>query len=821
VPFVTIGSRQADLTPRGWRAVAVTLLAVGAACGVRMSRTSAARIAVASGAVGMAVVAVMRTGAARRRAERIQPVSAAEEHATQVRGLPRITVVIAARDEIEALPMLIADLGRQDHVGSDGRPEFDLVVVDDRSTDGSGAAALQAAEAAGLADVTTIIRRQSGARPDGKGAALASIPDHAIRGAAVLVFDADARLGPEVLRRVATLVADGGTAFTARRRIAGRGWSALVQDDEQTVDAFIQRARGGLGGCPEFRGNGMVVGTACLQVVGGWRAGALTEDLDLSTRLAIGGIRLGPADDLEVWEAPTATLPAFARQRLRWAEGSIRRSLDHLPAAIASDTLGLRAKVDVTASIAQVTLPTVLLAAVADGVGRRRPGSALILVAAYLGTTSMLVRMALSDAERDDGAAPPSIRRVALTAVYLLHWVVAAPAALVCVALRRSPVSFARTSDRRLIRHRIAAASTQVRAVESPDEIEEIIRRHGHGSLLPYQLGTDKSRLATPEGAVVVWGRYGRFGIALGDPIGPAGTRSSAWRAFVGDRRARHEIPAVYQASDGGRADLRSVGLRSFRIGHEAIIDLATFDLSGSRRANLRHTITRARKGGTSFRFYPGGIPEPDRPRLATALSEIDALWSASAGPRLGFTIGRFDPGELDELAIAVASDASGRAVAFTTYRSTGIDGGWVLDLLRRRPDSAPGALEGSMAEAAFGLRETGAATLSLGLAPLAGLLDGSAVPEERMLARAATLVRPIYDVHGLAFFKGKFDPRWEPRYVAVASRADLPGVAIALVGLHVGGIRSVARGWLGGTGRRGIARTSRILRDRLRAVVR
>ena len=53
--------------------------------------------------------------------------------------------------------------------------------------------------------------------------------------------------------------------------------------------------------------------------------------------------------------------------------------------------------------------------------------------------------------------------------------------------------------------------------------------------------------------------------------------------------------------------------------------------------------------------------------------------------------------------------------------------------------------------------------------------------------------MRGSYDVRGLAFFKGKFDPRWEPRYVALENRRDLPALAIALVGLHVGGLRSVA----------------------------
>jgi phosphatidylglycerol lysyltransferase len=332
--------------------------------------------------------------------------------------------------------------------------------------------------------------------------------------------------------------------------------------------------------------------------------------------------------------------------------------------------------------------------------------------------------------------------------------------------------------------------------VASPAEaaqVDGIFRQHGRGALLPFQLGPDKQHLTTSEGAVVVVGRYGRFAVALGDPTGPAGSEHAAWAAFVASCRSRDEIPAVYQASSQSRADLLALGLRPFRVGHEAIVDLATFDLGGSRRANLRHTVTRARKGGAAFRFYPAGIPGREREALAPSMIAIDRAWSAAAGPRLGFTIGCFDPCELDRIAISVAADSDGAAIAFATFRPTGIDGGWVLDLLRRAPGGTPGALEGCLAEAASRLREAGAPTLSLGLAPLAGLDDASAVTEERGLARAGALVRRFYDVRGLAFFKGKFDPRWEPRYVALEHRRDLPALAIALVGLHVGGLRSVA----------------------------
>lgn len=53
--------------------------------------------------------------------------------------LPPFSVVVAARDEEERLPTLLRALEDQRYAGADGRPAFEVVVVDDRSGDATAA----------------------------------------------------------------------------------------------------------------------------------------------------------------------------------------------------------------------------------------------------------------------------------------------------------------------------------------------------------------------------------------------------------------------------------------------------------------------------------------------------------------------------------------------------------------------------------------------------------------------------------------------------------------------------------------------------------
>ncbi len=315
------------------------------------------------------------------------------------------------------------------------------------------------------------------------------------------------------------------------------------------------------------------------------------------------------------------------------------------------------------------------------------------------------------------------------------------------------------------------------------------LRRVGAGALLPYQLDPACSAFSDRAGtAAIAVATAGRTAVALGDPAGDPAAGWAVFDAWAEWCRRADRLPIVYQASADAIRRLRSVGWHGCLIGREAVIDPVAFDLRSPRVANLRHTVTRSRRGGVRTLWSPSGVEGLGDPRLVRELAALDVSWRRTAGPQLGFTVGRFDPLAGTDTAVAVAMAETGQPVAFVVLRPTGADGGWMLDLMRRSRSGVPGAVEACLVAAIDALAAIGVHRLSLGLAPLYGLDPSIGSPPERALGYGAHVIRPLYDHEGLAFFKGKFDPTWEPRYLVLRSWWHLSPAVIALLRLHLGG---------------------------------
>jgi glycosyltransferase involved in cell wall biosynthesis len=431
-------------TPISWRVAAAGLLGGGIVGGALAGHGRFAGKLPWLTAV-VAVGAAIPVAIASRRPP-ITPDAAADALAKTTQP-PTFSVVVPARDEAVVLRRMVADVAAQDYRRADGSPLFELIVVDDRSTDGSAEAVRDEASRRGLGEVTRVIERRGENLPDGKGAALTAAQPEICHGDVVLVLDADARIERWFLRRAAGYFAAGAGAVTARRRIldAHHGRLQAAQADEQTLDGELNRGRWALGGCSEFRGNGIMVRRDLLARADGWHARALCEDVDLSSRIAAGaGERVAWALDAELWEEPVRSVSGLWRQRTRWAEGALRRVFEHGPAVVRSPWLSAGAKLDFCTYVGQLAVPALGLGVIAGSLASGRVKPAAGLAAGYVAAGAILGWDALRW-ETAEGQPLPASERVARTArvaVFNLLWLLAIPRALLAIAARGGSIRY-------------------------------------------------------------------------------------------------------------------------------------------------------------------------------------------------------------------------------------------------------------------------------------------------------------------------------------------------------------------------------------------
>ncbi|AJO76939.1 bifunctional lysylphosphatidylglycerol flippase/synthetase MprF [Pseudomonas sp. MRSN 12121] len=302
----------------------------------------------------------------------------------------------------------------------------------------------------------------------------------------------------------------------------------------------------------------------------------------------------------------------------------------------------------------------------------------------------------------------------------------------------------------------------------------------------------DKALLFHPnDDAFLMYARRGRSLVALYDPIGPTQQRAEMIWQFRDLCDVHHARPVFYQVRAENLPYYMDIGLTAIKLGEEARVDLQRFDLDakGKEMKDLRYTWNRGTRDGLALEIHEAGHAPMDE------LKVISDAWLTGKNVReKGFSLGRFSEDYLKHFRIAIIR-FEGRPVAFANLLETYSHDLASLDLMRAHPDAPKLTMEFMMVGLIQHYKNHGYARFSLGMVPLSGLQPRRGAPlTQRLGSMVFRRGEQLYNFQGLRRFKDKFQPDWEPRYMAVPAGLD-PLVALAdTAALIAGGLTGLVK---------------------------
>ena len=302
----------------------------------------------------------------------------------------------------------------------------------------------------------------------------------------------------------------------------------------------------------------------------------------------------------------------------------------------------------------------------------------------------------------------------------------------------------------------------------------------------------DKGVLLDPaQAAFVAYGVHGRTWAAMGDPVGPLQMVPSLIRLFLERCNDFGGSPVFYQVRKDYLHYYADFGLTFMKLGEEARVDLSAFTLQGGAGYRCRQALRRVEKERATFRIIASDGVAAVLPQLRS----VSDHWLGHKTAEKGFSVGFFNERYLRRSPIAVI-ERDGRILAFANIWMSANKHELSVDLMRYDDQAPKGVMESLFTHLMVWGQQQGYEWFSLGMAPLSGF---EASPVAPLSNRAGAFLyehgEGVYHFQGLRLFKQKFNPVWEPHYLAYPAGFGLPRALADISALIAGGYRQVLSG--------------------------
>ena len=330
------------------------------------------------------------------------------------------------------------------------------------------------------------------------------------------------------------------------------------------------------------------------------------------------------------------------------------------------------------------------------------------------------------------------------------------------------------------------AAEPQVPSIAEIERAASIAATDDHSQSNLAMLG-DKPLLFSDDGrAFIMYGVEGRSWIAMGDPVGADDQKQELIWKFRELCDVHAGWPVFYEVGRRSVHLYLDLGLSLLKIGEEARVALPEFNLEGANRKWLRKMQRRVEADGCHFEIVAAAAVLPQ-------LRTISDAWLQEKKTReKGFSLGFFAEEYVRRFPIAVVRKGQ-EIVAFANVWTTGTRHELSVDIMRQTSQAPAGVMDYMFLQMMRWGQSEGYRWFNLGMAPLSGLENRSLGSVwSRVGSLAYRYGEDYYNFQGLRQYKEKFNPSWEPTYLASPGGLTLPRILTNLASLISGGLRGV-----------------------------
>jgi cellulose synthase/poly-beta-1,6-N-acetylglucosamine synthase-like glycosyltransferase/peptidoglycan/xylan/chitin deacetylase (PgdA/CDA1 family) len=245
------------------------------------------------------------------------------------KDVPSVTVVIPAYNEADVIAACIERVLQSQY------PYFDIIVVDDGSTDDTYAKALPYANRANV----TVLSQANGGKSSALNRALFETESDVL-----ICIDADSQIAPDAVGLLAGHFNDPEIGAVAGRVVVGNRTSILTRLQALeyiTAQSIERRAKEYLNAITVVPGAIGAWRTTAVMEAGIFSTETLTEDADMTMAIIRSNYRVIYEERAIAKTETPATVSGLLTQRLRWSLGMMQAGWKHLGAVIEGRRLGL------------------------------------------------------------------------------------------------------------------------------------------------------------------------------------------------------------------------------------------------------------------------------------------------------------------------------------------------------------------------------------------------------------------------------------------------------------------------------------------------